>query len=1061
MTLSLADGGVSAAKMADGAVTAAKIAAAQVTDAHLSPEAGISQSKISNEVRIIDADMVDGKHAADFLAVEHDYGRPGVAAELYEGAAKLSEKYVGRGQTNVVSTGMIQDQAVTSAKIASGQVVKSLNSLRDEVQLVAGENVTITSSGNALTISAAGGVGGNTLDQAYDQGGPGAGRTIVADAGPVNIEGPDGLRVNGLLGVGLTNPSAKLHVAGGNVFLENGYGLYWRDAGGSAYARLLQLSASNAVFVGNDMAAGGTYLLSGDDIRMVSGTSTLMYLQKGSGNVGIGTTTPAHKPDVAGTAQMTGFKMPTGAAAGRVLTSDASGVGTWQTPPTGLGGSGTANYLAKFAGENTLGNSLIYERGDNIGIGTTNPSDKLHVYASTGNALIIAQRAAASNGWCGLLFRGGNQNWDMYMATNSPDLNWKNDGGVRMTLNPSGNLGIGTMFPTQKLDVAGTVKMTGFMMPTDAAAGYVLTSDASGVGMWKAAPGGIGGSGAPNYVPKFTSNTELGTSALYESGGRVGIASTAPHTTLDVRGPILGQAAGANVSSFSDLNTGAVIGVSGLTIGALSGEGAVSGFMRSTNPFKAALYGHVSDNACGLTIVHLGSGKLMSLRTGSTEHFTVTNNGRVGIGMPDPAAQLHVAGGDIYIENNLNLCWRNAAGTAYPRILELNASDAVRVGNPLAVGGMAIQSRADIQLQSGTATLMQVKSNGNVGIGTTTPAQKLDVAGTVQMTRFKMPADAAAGRVLTSDASGVGTWQAPPTGLGGSGTANHLSKFTSSTTLGNSVIYENAGRVSVGTTDPGAAKLYVAGRVDVEHSEFNVSALKAQNANSGGIGLWGEGGGEGIHGQSTHIGVRGYSSVSSDGFGYGVLGIATSLEHWGYGVYGDSYAGDGVGVFGLARHGSGVNYDVRGKTNSPNGFGGYFEGKGYFSSKLGIGTANITNILTVQQGSATDPIADAWTTYSSKRWKTNINAIEGALAKVQRLRGVSFDWKADGKHDIGLVAEEVGEVVPEVVTYEDNGVDARSVDYGRLVAILIEALKEQQAQIEELKAKLSALTEAR
>ena len=74
-----------------------------------------------------------------------------------------------------------------------------------------------------------------------------------------------------------------------------------------------------------------------------------------------------------------------------------------------------------------------------------------------------------------------------------------------------------------------------------------------------------------------------------------------------------------------------------------------------------------------------------------------------------------------------------------------------------------------------------------------------------------------------------------------------------------------------------------------------------------------------------------------------------------------------------------------------------------------------------------------------------------AIDKIQHLRGVSFDWKADGKHDIGLIAEEVGEVIPEVVVYEENGTDAKSLDYARLVAVLIEAVKEQQKQLDELR----------
>lgn len=129
------------------------------------------------------------------------------------------------------------------------------------------------------------------------------------------------------------------------------------------------------------------------------------------------------------------------------------------------------------------------------------------------------------------------------------------------------------------------------------------------------------------------------------------------------------------------------------------------------------------------------------------------------------------------------------------------------------------------------------------------------------------------------------------------------------------------------------------------------------------------------------------------------------------------------------------------------------------AGKVGIGLLSSVpaNILTVVQGSTTDPIADGWTTYSSKRWKTNIKPIDNALDKVARLRGVAFDWKKDGKHDIGLVAEEVGQVIPEVVVFESNKKDAKSVDYGRLVALLIEAVKAQQKEIETLKATVESL----
>jgi hypothetical protein len=122
-------------------------------------------------------------------------------------------------------------------------------------------------------------------------------------------------------------------------------------------------------------------------------------------------------------------------------------------------------------------------------------------------------------------------------------------------------------------------------------------------------------------------------------------------------------------------------------------------------------------------------------------------------------------------------------------------------------------------------------------------------------------------------------------------------------------------------------------------------------------------------------------------------------------------------------------------------------GTGQYAVKVGIGTTTPSNVLTVAQG-AGHPVSDSWETYSSRRWKTNIQPIRNALAKVEKLRGVSYDLKETGKHEIGVIAEEVGAVVPELVSYEANGKDARSVDYARLTALLIEAAKERQREIQ-------------
>jgi hypothetical protein len=125
------------------------------------------------------------------------------------------------------------------------------------------------------------------------------------------------------------------------------------------------------------------------------------------------------------------------------------------------------------------------------------------------------------------------------------------------------------------------------------------------------------------------------------------------------------------------------------------------------------------------------------------------------------------------------------------------------------------------------------------------------------------------------------------------------------------------------------------------------------------------------------------------------------------------------------------------------------------TTSVGIGTSTPTNLLTLGQGLG-PAIADGWATYSSRRWKTNIQTLRGALAKVEQLRGVSYDLQANGKHEVGVIAEEVGAVVPELVTWDKNGKDAQTVDYSRLTALLIESTKEQQTLIQQQQERMTS-----
>jgi len=92
------------------------------------------------------------------------------------------------------------------------------------------------------------------------------------------------------------------------------------------------------------------------------------------------------------------------------------------------------------------------------------------------------------------------------------------------------------------------------------------------------------------------------------------------------------------------------------------------------------------------------------------------------------------------------------------------------------------------------------------------------------------------------------------------------------------------------------------------------------------------------------------------------------------------------------------------------------------------------------------------TAFSDAKLKTEISTINDALSTVGKLRGVSYKWLKDNKPSIGVIAQEVEKVIPEVVhTNQLDGEDVKSVDYGKLVGVLIEAIKELKAEVDELK----------
>ena len=91
------------------------------------------------------------------------------------------------------------------------------------------------------------------------------------------------------------------------------------------------------------------------------------------------------------------------------------------------------------------------------------------------------------------------------------------------------------------------------------------------------------------------------------------------------------------------------------------------------------------------------------------------------------------------------------------------------------------------------------------------------------------------------------------------------------------------------------------------------------------------------------------------------------------------------------------------------------------------------------------------TAFSDERLKDNIETLEDGLAKVEQLRGVTYT--RDGKENIGVIAQEVEKILPEIVLTADDEMGTKSVDYSRITAVLIEAVKELSARVKELDSK--------
>ena len=121
----------------------------------------------------------------------------------------------------------------------------------------------------------------------------------------------------------------------------------------------------------------------------------------------------------------------------------------------------------------------------------------------------------------------------------------------------------------------------------------------------------------------------------------------------------------------------------------------------------------------------------------------------------------------------------------------------------------------------------------------------------------------------------------------------------------------------------------------------------------------------------------------------------------------------------------------------------------YIGGNLGIGSITATSKLSVEGDVRISGIVTAgdFNSTSDRKLKTNIQPIANPIEKVLQISGVSFNWKETGKATLGVIAQEIELVLPELV----SDTDPKTVNYNGLIGLLIECVKDQQKQIDELK----------
>jgi len=385
----------------------------------------------------------------------------------------------------------------------------------------------------------------------------------------------------GFVGIGTTAPASVLDIngaltieaSGANndavINIPNSKGLVVQSNAAST-VRLLPLG--NDIYLQNTQSAGNIYF-TGLNAASLSGN----IIFNTTGKVGIGTTAPTTKLDIIGTLQntLTVTHSILGGSGDLMVMTDNNGslyAAARDALPTG-----TTGQTLRHNGTSWLANSVLFNDGTNVGIGTTAPNAKLSLANNVATGFLdnyseyqaILYDGGSAAGSYGFGIKGNTMVFNSGAGAYSFD---RSGAATSMVINTTGSVGIGTTNPLSTLDVKGTLRLTAatagyasFALPATASStaytwpanpgtsGYVLTTNGSGTLSWTAASGGsqtpwtsnINAAGytlngnstaSGNLTLDSTSNATKGYIVLNPTGGNIGIGTAVPAAKLDING---------------------------------------------------------------------------------------------------------------------------------------------------------------------------------------------------------------------------------------------------------------------------------------------------------------------------------------------------------------------------------------------------------------------------------------------------------------------------------------------------------------------------------------------